>query len=714
MRPSVESAEVPRAVPTSPSLSSRYRLLSGGLVFFSSLGLYAWTLAPTVTLVDSGELIVAARSLGVAHPPGFPLYVLLAHLATLVPAGSVAVRVNFASALFAAGAAAVVTFALVEGMSADSFSPSGAAGETRNTGRKRKSRPSKTPNASVARVIPPTLQNSALPAVTAGLLFACSRTLWSYATITEVYTLNTLLIALIVWCMFRWRRLILDQRSGKAPEVARDSARGRDWWLNTAALLFGLALGVHHVTVGLVLPAFAVLVLVTEGIRFFLSRRLLIAAAFAFAGLSVYVYLPIAASRSPLMNWGDPRTFERFVWHVTGRQYQVFFEADSGRIGHQLEKFFSLTLREFGPAWAPLALVLTGLGMFYLYGRSRGLFWFLLTVVLANLAYNVNYEIAEDKDAYYLPVFLAIALAVGFGTRYAVEIASNKLKLGPRLEALVSAFLLVVIPGVSLASSLPYNNRARSFIARDYVANIFSTVEPGGMLLTLDWQVFSPAFYLREIEGVRPDAVVIDINQLRRSWYFDYLKRAYPDTMNRAREQADSFLAELRHWERDPEIYQRDAVLNKRISSTFQELILSLISNHLATAPVYVTQDIATYREGPDSDWAKQVAAKYQLVPEGLVFQLFADHDFHPPATVTLVTRGLTDASLRFDEDDVVRVKVLPVYAGMLYNRGRYLAAGNHHEEAIEAFKQSLAIEPHFPAADRAMAESQAAARRNK
>src|SRR5882724_1527892 len=103
------------AAPTVTSIqTSKLRPACALVVFITSLVLYTWTLAPTVTLVDSGELIVAARSLGVAHPPGFPLYVLLAHLATLVPIGNVAVRVNFASAIFAALAASTLTLAVVE------------------------------------------------------------------------------------------------------------------------------------------------------------------------------------------------------------------------------------------------------------------------------------------------------------------------------------------------------------------------------------------------------------------------------------------------------------------------------------------------------------------------------------------------------------------------------------------------------------------------
>src|ERR1700730_12883431 len=103
------------------TISSSWTIwLCGGFVFVAALLLYSWTLAPTVTLVDSGELIVVAQGLGVAHPPGFPLWVVLAHLASLVPFGSVAVRINFSSALFAALASATLTLVVAELMVAAS------------------------------------------------------------------------------------------------------------------------------------------------------------------------------------------------------------------------------------------------------------------------------------------------------------------------------------------------------------------------------------------------------------------------------------------------------------------------------------------------------------------------------------------------------------------------------------------------------------------
>jgi tetratricopeptide (TPR) repeat protein len=686
--------------------TTRIRIVCSLAVFGFSLALYLWTLAPTVTLVDSGELIVAVHTLGVAHPPGFPLYLLLAHLISLVPLGSVAFRVNFASAVFAALAVTATTLAVLELLvTADRDGP----GRVRSTPGKRKLAPSAGTKLEAGELN----WVAGATALTAGLLFCASRTLWSYATVAEVYTLNTFLIALIVFFLFRWRRRILEQR-----ETARmpggDTSGRPDRWLNAAALVFGLALGVHHVTVGLMLPAFAVLVLATEGLRFFFGRRLAKAAAWACAGLCIYIYLPIAAAREPLMNWGDPSTLGRFIAHVTGFQYRVFLESRFDLLARQLVDFFMRTAREFGSPWFPIALAAAAFGLGSLYSKTRGIFWFLAAAVLANLAYNVQYEIAEDKDAYYLPVFIMLVVAAAYGLGSVLESLSGKSWRGIRMPRVVCVLCLAAIPAVAIASNYAYDNRRNYFIARDYVENILKTVQPGAMLLTLDWQVYSPMFYLREMEGFRRDVVAIDINQLRRSWYFDYLERVYPATMQQARSEVDAFLEDLRGWEREPELYERDRVLNRRISDRFRVLILTLVANHARTAPVYVTQDIAGYPTGgPDSDWTVQIATDYQLVPEGLVFRLFKDQRFHEPEQPSLVTRGLVDGTIRFAADDVVMTKVLPVYIGMSYNLGRYLAAAGRHEAAIRAFQQALTLDPAFLPAQQAIAESQAALRRD-
>ena len=267
--------------PTRHPVSSRAGLVCAGTVFLAALLLYICTLAPTVTLTDSGELIVVAHGLGVAHPPGFPLWVMLAHLASLVPLGNVAVRINFSSALFAALASAMLTLVVAELIITASYLP-----KTKERGARKKTKAADS-------AVDPVLIFA--PAVGAGLVMAFSRTLWSYATIAEVYTLNTLLILTVFFLMLRWRRCIVaDQTNISAPITIHDS------WLYAAALVFGLALGVHHVTVGLTLPARRGCSFTGPGPEIFYQPPAAVCRADFDRGLvAVYAYLPFAASRSP-------------------------------------------------------------------------------------------------------------------------------------------------------------------------------------------------------------------------------------------------------------------------------------------------------------------------------------------------------------------------------------------------------------------------------
>jgi hypothetical protein len=277
----------------------------------------------------------------------------------------------------------------------------------------------------------------------------------------------------------------------------------------------------------------------------------------------------------------------------------------------------------------------------------------------------------------------------------------------------IASILLLLAPAIAVWSNLPFNNRSRYFIARDFADNILNSVGPGGLVLTRDWQVYSPVLYANEIEQRRPDVITIDIQQLRRSWYFQYLDKAYPELIERSRDKVDAFLEDLTHWEQDHEIYQRDLSLNQRINSRFYDMIQSFVINHLSHAPVYVTQDIAANREGGDSELTKWLMETYQQVPQGMVFQIAGKDEKLQPIDVKLETRGLNDGTLRFENDDVVNIKIIPAYLNMLYSRGRYFAALGRHSEAVEAYQQALNLNLNLTAVKQALNESQAALRRS-
>ena len=694
-----------RQMNTEPNPSSRAELICAGTVFLAAVVLYSWTLAPTVTLTDSGELIVVAYGLGIAHPPGVPLWALLAHLASLVPLGNVAVRTNFSSAFFAALASAMLTLVVAELMITASYL--GASKRTKKGAQRSKKAASRTrdEDSGIGRLL------VLAPALGAGLLMTLSRTLWSYATITEVYALNTLLVLVIFFLVLRWRRCIVADR--RRMGMTRDAGQItsvttiHDTLLYAAAFTFGLALGVHHVTVALVLPALGVIVYRTEGLRFFTSRRLIYAALIAIGALAaVYAYLPLAASYSPVINWGNPRSLQEIWWHVTGRQYQVYFSFTPKIVGEQFVEFCRMALREFGVPWLPLPLVLAFAGFASAFRQDRTTFWFLSFIVIADLAYALSYEIAEDKDAYYLPAFISIAIAAGFGIRWFIQLAVSK-SMPVGRPYLAAGIAVLLTSAIAFIGNWPFNNRRHYFIAHDYVENLFSAIEPSGLLLTLDWQVASPMFYAQEVEERRRDVKVVDINLLRRSWYFDYLRHAYPGLIERSREKVDAFVENLKEWERDPGAFTRNQALTQRISAAFEEMIQSIVTNESKVAPVYITRDLL-FADTVNGELTRWLTQNYQLVPQGLVFNLAGDQSFHDSPNLRLQTRGLADGTLRFEKDDVVNLKVLPVYTSMLINRGRYLALFNRHERASAAFRQALALDPGLAPAQQGLAESTA------
>jgi hypothetical protein len=214
-------------------------------------------------------------------------------------------------------------------------------------------------------------------------------------------------------------------------------------------------------------------------------------------------------------------------------------------------------------------------------------------------------------------------------------------------------------------------------------------------------------FYAQEIEHLRPDVKVVDINLLRRSWYFDYLKHAYPGLIERSREKIDTFVGNLKEWEQDPTAFARSPALTERIGTAFLEMIQSMVTNESRVAPVYMTNDLLS-SDSVNGELTRWLIQKYQLVPEGLVFNLAEGQGFHDSPDLHFQTRGLADGTVRFEKDDPINLKVLPAYTRMLINRGRYLELFNQHQRAAAAFREALALDPTIATAQQGLAESTA------
>jgi tetratricopeptide (TPR) repeat protein len=208
----------------SPRLNPRFNrwdYLAFGVVLFLSLSVYVYTLAPSVTLEDSGEFITAAVHFGVPHPPGYPLWTIGTWLiSNFFQIGNVAWRVNLFSAL--CGSLASALLALLVSHSSRWIGARITAQES-------------------------FLQRSSFwCGITAGMIIAFSDVMWSQAVIAEVYTLNALCLMGTIVLFYRWIR---------TPEEKK--------WLNASVFVFSLGLTNHH-TLLFLAPVFLVGVWMVE------------------------------------------------------------------------------------------------------------------------------------------------------------------------------------------------------------------------------------------------------------------------------------------------------------------------------------------------------------------------------------------------------------------------------------------------------------------
>jgi hypothetical protein len=329
-----------------------------------ALAVYVATLAPGLTFehngTDGGDLIAAARTLGIPHPTGYPIYTLLARLFTLLPIGVIAYRVNLLSAVCAAAAVGLLC------RTAQLF----WTGAT---------------------------HRNLLSTATALALAFCSL-LWSQATISEVYALLLLFATLLLSLLVRWRN------------------SGGDGLLWLAGFLLGLGLG-NHLTLIFVGPA-AALLLWPERHRWLRARVLLPAAGLFAVGLSIYTYLPLAAARDPAINWGNPQTWRQFLWVVTAKQYQSFaFGLPIEAIPARLSNWAWLFGDQFG--WWGLILVLVGAWAWW--QRDRRFLLFGLAWLLPLGLYTFFYDTGDSK-VYLVPAMLLLALWWGEGVGYLLRL----------------------------------------------------------------------------------------------------------------------------------------------------------------------------------------------------------------------------------------------------------------------------------------------------
>jgi Protein of unknown function (DUF2723) len=493
-----------------PQPSYRIAALVGLAVF----ALYVATLAPSTAMWDASEYITAAYTLGIPHPPGNPLFVLLGRVASLLPISSVAVRVNLLAALCSAFSAAI-WFLVVE---------------------------------RVLAAWSPLRWTRVIAAVTAALLSASVFTVWNQSVVNEkVYTVSLAFFAVVSWLTVLW----CDDPDGPFA----------DKLLVMIAYLIGLGYTNHPAGL-LVGPAVTVAVIVRRP-RTIFRWKLVLAGVLALGlGLTPFAVEPIRAAWHPVMNEGEPTgctdtigfsctfsktTGTRLMANINRDQYgkpdlsvrQAPFSAQVGMWWLYFKWQWLRDVHGMQPAvqtMLAIAFFLLGIVGGYTHWRyERPSFWFfgplVLTVTFA-LVYYMNFKYGasqapdlagvprevRDRDYFYLWSYSTWSVWAALGLAAVWRILAVRTdEMIPRRWAQTAPVLLIgVIP---LVGNWRDASRAKETATREWAHDLLNSVEPYGVLVTLGDNDTFPLWYAQEVEGVRPDVTVAVTSLLNTDWY---------------------------------------------------------------------------------------------------------------------------------------------------------------------------------------------------
>lgn len=298
-------------------------------------GVYLATLYPGLTPIgDASKFAFVGKVLGTPHPPGYPLYVLVSHVVSYLPWGTLAFRMNALSAVFGA------------------LTVAGGRFVVRRLGASR----------CVAGAV--------------ALALGFGRSFWSQALYAKVYTLNAALVTLGLLLLLRWR----------------DGRRRAD--LYGAAALFAACLA-NHLTVVALLPALVLFVLLTGGRAVLRAGTVGAVVAIALAGLAPYSFILLRTWQGAPYLEARAATLPQLWAVMTARRFA--HEIGAFSLGELLLQRVPHIARLVATELTPLGvvLVLVGLARLVAWQRREAVLLGLGAFGVAALTANMGSE--EDR-----------------------------------------------------------------------------------------------------------------------------------------------------------------------------------------------------------------------------------------------------------------------------------------------------------------------------
>jgi hypothetical protein len=407
------------------------------------LALYLITLGDHVGQADTFEFQVVAPQLGIAHPTGYALFIGLGKLFSLLPLGSMAWRVNLSSAIFATLAVWLVYRTIV------------------------------------------LLTSDRLAAALAAIALAASPVFWSQAVVAEVYALNALFVAAIVFLLLK----LLRSQSNSQPPTS-------NFYL--LFFIFGLAFS-HHLTSVILIPAIA---LTLVFVRPKLSARSWLAAGGLFLlGLTPWLFLYL---RWPVLHDGQWLTIGEWATYIFGQRFggalilSLIFDPTRWGIVSRI------VIEQFGWAGAVLAL----LGLIVSIKRAWHIALILALTFIGYIFYGLVYNV-PDVAVFIIPAFMIIAVWIGVAIAFVVEQVSERsesLHITQHALRITLYMLFALLPLWQLAGNFDTaNQRGLNADREAWGRYVLSLPIPQKAALLVDSEKIAPLYYLQVTEGIRPD-----------------------------------------------------------------------------------------------------------------------------------------------------------------------------------------------------------------
>lgn len=683
----------------------------GVFVAFVSFVVYLMTVQRTLSFWDCGEFVSCAYILGIPHPFGSPLFILIGRIFSLLPlAADVGFRINLIATISEAIAAGIGYFVIVK-LVREWFG--NELDQVRRIG-------------------------MYVGGLIGAFLMAFAYSNWNSAIEAEVYGIAMLLMNVIIWLTLTW--------SEKRHEA------GSNKWLVLIVFLAVLSMAEHMTTymimpfiflmlmliseklrsdwriwvTGFVLmsvivsiPMFMILVcvwLVICGFTFIASRSAVWALPFfliaaTFVGYSIQLTTLVRAGEKPAINENAPSNWKSFMDYLQRKQYGQISMAErmftrrgtwANQFGtHERMGFWGFFNKQYGLVGKyfaiPFLLGMLGLLELALRRWRKGVPFLLMAfaatagmVIYMNFADGTMggkfandeaYLEVRDRDYFWQPGFILFALSIGIGFVALWDMIYTQLrgrKLPIRLTYALLVFLLM--PIVALKANWFQNDRSRNFIAYDYAYNLLMSCDSNAVVFTNGDNDTFPVWCLQEAYGIRKDVRIANLSLINTDWYIKQLK----NEMGVPISFTDSQIDNLRH--------------TRMADGRTQRIQDLMIDNIIETAnwktPVHfavtVSDDNRLYKGKPIDDHLEMNGMMYRVKRETGKDMIDID------GTVRLYRdvfkyRGVGDSTVYKDEN---AARLTNNYAAGFLYAAEALRKQGRISEAMEMSKQSIQTVP--------------------